>query len=472
MSEIEKKETVAQIVSRFVLGLTYDKLPDHIKYITKRFILDNCGCILGGGREESSREIVSVVRAMGGEPQSTVVGFNFKTSAISAALANGTVGHALELDDDHRVGTQHPGVEVVPTALAVGEYMHSTGEEIIAAVCAGCEIAIRVGEAFLGDAYYQGFHPTGTCGVFGAAVAAGKLLKLSEEQMANALGIAGSQSSGLREWKASGAWTKRFQAGHANFAGTIAAFMAQKGFTGPLTIFEGTYGVLRAYSYQLHYDEKVIINDLGVKYEMQDTSIKPHACCRFCQPLVDAALSVVNQYDLWPKDIKAIHIGTGKNTLIALTKPAERKWHPETGVDAQFSLPFSVAVAITRRVALAEEFTEKYYKDPEILSFMERIDGYLDEEVEACWPDSYPAVAIVETYDGRTLKGKIDYPKGDPENPVTDEELVAKFKYLTQYCIEPDTCDAIVKLVLSLEETRDIGNLLKLMAGGKYGAVQ
>lgn len=466
MCNTEKRtETIAQSVSRFVLNLTYQDLPDEIKHLTKRFILDNIGCILGGGREESSREIAAVAKLMGGNPQSTVIGFNFKTSVLNAAMTNGTTGHALELDDDHRVGTQHPGVEVIPTALAVGEYVNASGEEIIAAVCAGCEIAIRVGEAFVGDAYYQGFHPTGTCGVFGAAVAAGKLLKLTEEQMANALGIAGSQSSGLREWKASGAWTKRFQAGHANFAGTVAAFMAKEGYTGPLTIFEGTYGVLRAYSYQLHYDETLILKDLGHKYEMADTSIKPHACCRFCQPLVDAALAVVNEYDLWPQDIKSIRIGTGKNTLIALTKPAERKWHPQTGVDAQFSLPFSIAVAITRRVALAEEFTEKYFKDPEILSFMERIDGYLDEEVEACWPDSYPAVAIVETYDGRTLRGKIDFPKGDPENPVTDEELVAKFKYLTGDCLDPEKAAAVIDIVMSLEKLDDTAKLLELLTG-------
>ncbi len=326
MSDNKKTQTptVAEIVSKFAVNFRYEDMSDALRDMTKRFILDNIGCILGGGIEESSDIITSVVKKLGGEPQSTVIGYGFKTSVLNAAMANGTVGHALELDDDHRVGTQHPGVEVIPTALSVGEYVGATGEEIIAAVCAGCEIAIRAGEAFLGDAYYQGFHPTGTCGVFGAAIAAGKLLGLNEEQMVNALGIAGSQSSGLREWKASGAWTKRYQAGHANFAGTVAALMAQEGFTGPWTIFEGTYGFLRAYSYQLHYDEKILINDLGQKFDMMETSIKPHACCRFCQPLVDAALKVVNEHDLWPKDIKSVKIGTGKNTLIALTAPRER----------------------------------------------------------------------------------------------------------------------------------------------------
>lgn len=460
-----KKETVAQIVSRFALNLHYEDLTPEIQHLTKRFILDNIGCILGGGREESSKEIVKVVSELGGEPQSTVIGFNFKTSCLNAAMANGTVGHALELDDDHRVGTQHPAVEVVPTALSVGEFVGATGEEIIAAVCAGCEIAIRVGEAFLGDAYYQGFHPTGTCGVFGSAVAAGKLLGLTEEQMINALGIAGSQSSGLREWKASGAWTKRFQAGHANFAGTIAALMAKKGYTGPWTIFEGTYGVLRAYSYQLHYDENVIIDKLGEKYEMADTSIKPHACCRFAQPLVDAALKVVNAHDLWPKDIKSVKIGTGKNTLIALTEPHERKWNPQTGVDAQFSLPFSVAVAITRRVALAEEFTETYFKNPEILAFMERIEGYLSPEVEACWPESYPAIATVETYDGQVYTDKVDFPKGDPENPVTDEELVTKFKYLTKGFIDDELVPQVIDAVLHLESCDNVAKIVALLAG-------
>lgn len=461
----QEKQTVAEVVSKFALNLTYDTMSPALRHMTKRFILDNVGCMLGGGREESSREIVQVAKLLGGEPQSTVIGFGFKTSFVNAAMTNATVGHSLELDDDHRVGTQHPGIEVVPTALAVAEYVGASGEEVIAAVCAGCEVAIRVGEAFLGDAYYQGFHPTGTCGVFGSAVAAGKLLKLTSVQMVNALGIAGSQSSGLREWKATGAWTKRYQAGHANFAGAIAAIMAKQGYTGPWTIFEGTYGVLRAYSYQLHYDETVIINQLGEKFEMVDTSIKPHACCRFAQPLVDAALQVVKEHDLWPKDIKSVKIGTGKNTLIALTEPHERKWHPETGVDAQFSLPFSVAVAITRRVALAEEFTEKYFKDPEILSFMERIEGYLAPEVEACWPESYPAIAIIETYDGRIYTGKVEFPKGDPENPVTDEELEAKFRYLTEGRISAEDIDKAVALLKRLEAESDTKALMTCLQG-------
>lgn len=461
----QNKETVAEIVSRFALGLTYETMSPELRHMTKRFILDNIGCLLGGGREESSREIVQVAKVLGGEPQSTVIGFNFKTSFVNAAMTNATIGHSLELDDDHRVGTQHPGIEVVPTALAVAEYTGASGEEVIAAVCAGCEIAIRVGEAFLGDAYYQGFHPTGTCGVFGSAIAAGKLLKLTEEQMVNALGIAGSQSSGLREWKATGAWTKRYQAGHANFAGAMAAIMAKQGYTGPWTIFEGTYGVLRAYSYQLHYDANVIIDKLGEKFEMVDTSIKPHACCRFAQPLVDAALQVVKEHDLWPKDIKSVKIGTGKNTLIALTEPHERKWNPQTGVDAQFSLPFSVAVAITRRVALAEEFTETYFKNSEILSFMERIEGYLDPEVEACWPESYPAVAVIETYAGETFTGKVDFPKGDPENPVTDEELEVKFRYLTENRISAEETEKVIVILKNLEAEKDIAALMACLKG-------
>lgn len=465
MGTTQKKETVAEVVSKFALDLTYDTMSPDLRHMTKRFILDNIGCMLGGGREESSREIVNVAKILGGEPQSTVIGFRFKTSFVSAAMTNATVGHSLELDDDHRVGTQHPGIEVVPTALAVAEYTGASGEEVIAAVCAGCEVAIRVGEAFLGDAYYQGFHPTGTCGVFGAAVAAGKLLKLTLPQMVNALGIAGSQSSGLREWKASGAWTKRYQAGHANFAGAMAAIMAKQGYTGPWTVFEGTYGVLRAYSYQLHYDANVIIDKLGEKFEMVDTSIKPHACCRFAQPLVDAALKVVKEHDLWPKDIKSVKIGTGKNTLIALTEPHERKWNPQTGVDAQFSLPFSVAVAITRRVALAEEFTEKYFKDPEILSFMERIEGYLSPEVEACWPESYPAIATIETYDGHTYTDKVDFPKGDPENPVTDEELENKFRYLTEGRISAENIERVVGILKTLEAQADTKELMACLSG-------
>jgi len=456
--------TVAERLSAFAADTDFGTLPEDVIYYSKRFIMDVVGCILGGKTEKSSQIIAEVVRSWGGHPESTVIGYDFKTSCANAALANGTIGHALELDDDHRVGTQHPAVQTFPTVLAVGERVRASGEECITAFAIGCESAIRIGMGFLGDLYYQGFHPTGVCGVFGSALAAGKLLKLNREQLTNALGIAGSQASGLREWKTTGAWSKRLQAGHPNFGGVLSALLAQGGFTGPRTVIDGTYGLMESYSYQKHYSLIPIIDQLGIRYEMKDTSIKPHACCRFAQPIVDCTLALVFKYDLKPEDVAKVVVGTGKNTLKALTEPAERKYRPKTRPDAQFSLPYSVAVSIFKRRALEKEYNEECYTDPEILALADKVTAYLDEEVESKWPEYYPAIVTIETVDGRKLTEKIDYPKGDPENPVTDDELEYKFRNLASYTLKEDRINKLVDTLWNLEKVQDIRELGALLS--------
>jgi len=462
MKKTKRNKYIAQEIGQFASNLSFSSLPKDVIHHAKRFMLDNLGCIIGGKNERSSQIIAETVRDLGGTPESTVIGFNYKTSCANAAMANATIGHALEMDDDHRIGTQHPGIQTLPSVLSVGEKVGASGRECIAAFVIGCEVSIRIGEAFLGDLYYQGFHPTGVCGVFGSAVAAGKLLGLNQEQMTKALGIAGSQASGLREWKTSGAWTKRLQAGHPNFAGVLSALLASKDYTAPPTIIEGEYGLLESYSYQKKYDAKVITQNLGEKFEMTDTSIKPHACCRFAQPIVDCTLALVKKYDLKPEDVYQVEVGTGKNTLKALTEPSERKYKPTTHVDAQFSLPYSVAVSIIKRRALDREFSEESFRNPEILKLAAKVTAYLSEEVEAKWPEYYPAIVTIKTVDGRDLTEKIDYPKGDPENPVSDEELKDKFYYLSGKTYELNKIKKVYSQMIKLDSVIDIREITSI----------
>ncbi len=236
---MEKNLSLSQQVAEVGANLKYEDLPDLVVENSKKFILDLIGNLLASKHIESTQIMADTVMSMGGKEISTVVGFNHKTSPMLAALANGTMGHAFDMDDDHREGTQHSSVVVLPAVLAAAEAYHKSGKDVLLGFVYGSEITIRLGEAFEGQTYYQGFHPTGTCGVFGATGGVAKVMGLNYDQITNALGIAISSSAGTLEWKAQGTWTKRLQAGHPAMCGVMSAELASRGYTGPTTVWDG-----------------------------------------------------------------------------------------------------------------------------------------------------------------------------------------------------------------------------------------
>lgn len=255
---MEKELSLSQQVAEIGFQLKFEDLPERVIQNSKMFIMDLLGNIIASRHIESSEICLKTAKELGGEPTSTAIGCNYKTSAQMAALINGTFGHAFDMDDDHRYGTQHSSVVVFPAILALAEKYKKSGKDVITAFAYGSEITIRLGEAFEGQTYYQGFHPTGTCGVFGATGGAAKLLDLDAEKITYALGLAGSQAAGLLEWKAQGTWSKRYQAGHPSMCGVISALMAKNGYTAPTTVWDGQDGFLRAYSYKDIWNEEKV----------------------------------------------------------------------------------------------------------------------------------------------------------------------------------------------------------------------
>lgn len=463
MMQRETQMTLAERVARLATETSYDSLPDKVKYFTKYLILDHIGCVLGAKELPSSKIIVDTVNEIGGSEQATVLGYGFKSSMPNAALANATMGHGLEMDDDHRVACMHPSVPVIPAALAAGEGYNRDGKGLVVSVALGLEAMIRIGESFSGVSYKQGFHPTGTCGVFGAAVAAGKMIGLHEGKMINAVGLAGSQAGGLREARAQGTWGKRLQAGHPSMCGVLSALLAEKGYTGPATIFEGNDGFLRAYSYKDTYDGTKIIEGLGERWEMLDTSIKVHACCRWTAPLIDCALDIVRNNPLDVAEIEEVVGSSSTMAIKALTEPTERKIKPQTVVDAQFSLPYGVAVAIVRKKAFVDEFTEESIMDPEILAVIPKVRWEADPEDDKNYPDCYSASVTIKTRDGKQHKSRAEFPKGDPENPVTQEELEQKFVNLACRTLDKDKVNDIISRIWDLENLENIRDLTDLL---------
>jgi 2-methylcitrate dehydratase PrpD len=293
----------------------------------------------------------------------------------------------LELDDTHQGGSIHLGVSVFSAALAMAESIGASGKEFLTASVAGFEVAARLAMALKpADHYARGFHPTATCGTFGAAASAARLLHLNERQFLSALGIAGSQSAGSMEFLTAGAWTKRFHPGWAAFSGLHAALLAKEGFFGPTTILEGRGGFLKAYA--VNPDPSKITQGLGDDFQILQTAVKPHACCRYTQAPIDAVLKVVHEYDIQPQQVEQVSIGMLETGIPVICEPADRKSRPTNVVEAQFSLPFGVAVALAKRQAGLDEFTETMLHDAEIGALMQRVAYERDPALEHNYPKS------------------------------------------------------------------------------------
>lgn len=462
MSETKQEKRIAEIISEFLVSYKFEDLPKDVVEKTKDYIVDVIGCIIGASQRPQIQALDSVLRAEGGNPCSTVFAHGYKTSMMNAALINGTMGHAFDFDDDHREGTMHPSVAVFPAVFAVGEKLGVKGKDFLRSLILGLEVMIRLGESLLGQGYYQGFHPTGTCGVFGAAAACATVMGLDVKRTKYALGIAGSFSAGTQECTSEGAWQKPLQAGHPAMGGVLAASLAEKDYIGTGTIFDGPYGIIRALSYKEQYDLNRITNDLGKKWEMKDTSIKVHACCRFSGPVADCALDLYKQ-GVRSKDVKRINVKVCDYSIRMLCYPEERKRKPVTHVDAQFSIPWAVAVAICKNKTGIDEFSGEILHDPEVLDLAQKVTWELDPEAEAAYPKSYPATLVAELNNGKVFTSHIDYPKGDPENPVTKEELLNKFNLLTEKYIDEDRRLKIVQTVSKLETLSNIVELANLV---------
>lgn len=462
MGNVSQDKKIAEIVAEFIVNRRYDDLPKETTEKVKHYIIDVIGCMVGASREAQAKALIEVMRKEDGSPDSSVFSHGFKTSVMNAALINGTMGHIFDFDDDHREGTMHPTVVVFPAVFALGERLRVSGKDLMRALIIGLEVMIRVGESFLGKSYYQGFHPTGTCGVFGAAAGCASLLGLDVKRTTYALGLAGSFTSGTQEWSTEGSWQKPLQAGHPAMFGVLSASLAEKGFIGARTVFEGPNGFIRAHSFKDIFDYGRITETLGKKWEMMDTSIKVHACCRFGGPVADCALDLYRQ-GVRAKDVKKIVAKVSDFTIRVLCTPSEPKYRPITHVDAQFSLPYTIAVAICKNKTGPGEFKEEVLDDPEVLKLADKITWELDPEAEKVYPKAYPATVIATLNDGREVVSHVDYPKGDPENPVSMEEIVRKFNSLTEKYFDQKKREKVVEELKRLETVDNISKIGDLL---------
>ncbi len=458
----DKQEFIAEILSKFVAGCRYEDIPERTVELSKIFILDTLGCIIGASQEPQSKILSGVLKNEGGNKESTAVLQGFRTSSLNAALLNGMMGHIYDYDDVHCLGGTHTSVAVLPAVLALGEKLRISGKDLLKGYIVGTEVAIRVGEAFLGKSFFQGFQATGVCGVFGAAAGCAAILKQKSRQVTYALGLAGSFSSGVMEGVAEGSWQKPLQPGHAAMSGLLCANLSSMDFLGARTIFDGNDGIVRAFSYKNEYDLSRITKELSSKWEINNTSIKKNASCRFGAPSVDCAL------DLYEKGVRSSNVESivarvASIAIDKLTKPTERKMKPVTAIDAQFSLPYMIAVSICRNRAGKKEFWGKVLEDPEILTLMKKITWEVNEEANRQYPKAYIAELEARLLDGTRVKAYADHPKGDPENPMTMSEVENKFRDLTDGILSAKKQEGIIHATMNLEYQEDISPFIRRM---------
>ena len=463
--DYEKEGQITRALSAFAADLSYEDLPPEVVDWAKYLCLDFAGVTLNGSTTDSAKALVSALESVGRAGPSTVIGTGQRVLPEYAAMANGTAFHSIEMDDVNNEACLHPGVTAFPTALAMADVAQVSGKEFISAVVAGYDVIVRLGRALKGAEHYaRGFHPTGTCGAFGAAAVAGRLLGLQGDSFVHALGIAGSQTSGSMEYLAQGAWTKRLHPGWASHSGIWAALLARSGFTGPTTILEGRDGFLQAYSGDP--DPSLVLKDLGQEYLITRTSIKPHACCRFKQGPIDCLLDLKRTYGIDPMDVAEVRVGVLSAGMKLVADPIEAKRNPVSVVDMQFSMPFGAAVALTHGRASLEEYQAGMPENPQVKHIMERVKCVTDPKLDAQFPQRFAAWAEVDTTDGRTLRSELEYPKGDPENPVTWDEMKEKFRLLSEPVISPERQQEIIAAVDSLDQMSDVRQLAALLSTG------
>lgn len=457
-------DPITRILVHFSHSLNHNDLGSEVIERAKYLLLDYLGVAIAGSQTESSQAVYRMLAHSASPGPCTVIGTALQTSPEYAAMANGAAAHSIELDDTHQAGSIHLGVVMYSTAIALSEVLPRVDcDQFFSAVVAGYEVAARLGIALQPKYHYElGFHPTATCGVFGATVTAAKLLRLDEEQMLSAVGIAGSMAAGSLEFLADGAWTKRLHPGLAAQNGILAARLAVEGFRGPGTILEGRDGFLSAYSRKPK--PELVTQDLGQTFEILRTSVKPHACCRYMQSPIDGLIELAVAHDIHPEQVARVEVAVLEAGWPLVCLPRERKYSPSNVVDAQFSMPFGAAVALAYRNAGLDQFTDKNFQSPLIHSLMGKVVMTKDIGIEKNFPAEWPARVQVHLTNGKQFEKYVRFPKGDPENPLSWEELSAKFHSLATRVLPKSRCEQISNSVREMKQSAVPGDFWKWTA--------
>ena len=443
---------VTRTLARFIVGHRYADIPQPVRHEAARSFLNWMGCAVGGSQHETVERALSALAEFSGPPEATVLGRGERLDVMQAALMNGITSHTFDFDDTHLKTVIHPSGPVASAILALAERQPVTGADFLHAFILGVEAECRIGNSVYPEHYDVGWHITGTAGVFGAAAAAGRLLGLTEQQMTWALGIAATQSCGLREMF--GTMCKPFHPGNAAKNGLLAALLAQQNFTSSDQGIEAKRGFANVLS--TGFRPGAITDRLGETWEIAFNTYKPFACGIVIHPAIDGCIQLRNQHRLQAEDIESIALKTHPLVLELTGKKA-----PRVGLEGKFSVYHSCAVAVIHGAAGEAQYSDACVRDPKVVALRDRVSATADATVH----EDQVRIAI-RMKDGRILEKSVEHAIGSLDRPMSDSDLEAKFRGLVEGILSADETGRLLKLCWDVGSLKDAGEVARASVPG------
>ena len=463
--------TLVQALAGMMAEAQKSGVPAPVRVSVRQRILDTLGICVAASTLPTSAAVQRFAAAQGGRPEAHAVGVPVALPAALAALVNGTLAHSLDYDDTHLPSVLHPSATVVPACLAAAERVGATGGQTINAIAAGLEACVRLGMAGYDEQgrnsiyFDRGQHATSICGTIAAAGAVASLLGLDADGIAHAMSVSVSMAGGVIEANRTGGTVKRLHCGWGAHAAVSAALLAVEGITGPPTVLEGRFGFFRAFLDD-EYDAAAITDGLGERWCVPDINFKPYPANHFTHAGIDAAIAL-RRRGLRVEDISSLVLGVSAPVLHTIGAPIEIKRRPDTGYQAQFSGPFTVAAALLGGHGLGlglDDFTDELARDPRRRELAAKVDVVEDAACTQAFPRQFAAVLTATMVTGDTVSERVMVNRGGPQRPLSDEELNAKFADNVKYQLDERGAEALRSAVRSLDDGGVVSAFLEPLA--------
>ncbi len=452
--------TAAQRFIEFTTGLRAEDVPSEVAEAAKLHLLDTIGCGLAAHALGVATEGRATMVELGGEPQATVIGLDHALPAASAAFANAMLCHGLDFDDTHSDSVSHVSTVTCPASLAVGEAESASGRDVLTAIVAANEVVTRIGMAASGQFHKRGFHPTAICGIFGATAAAARLGGLDAETATRAFGLAGSMASGLFAYLEDGTATKPLHPAWAAHGALLAARLAAHGGEGPASILEGKFGLYHAFlgAERDEIDIDAQIADLGSRWETPRIAYKPYPACHFMHGSLGATAEAVGGRTFSVDEIDEVVVTVPAAGVSLVLEPAESKVAPRSEYEGKFSLQYSTAAMLARGHVGVSDYTGEAIGDPAVLSIARKV-RYEAKDYPS-YPQAFPGGVRIRLAGGQLLEADFPYQKGGPENPLSAEEVRAKFRGNATLALSAASVEALEEALLTLDEQPGVAEAL------------
>ncbi len=449
-------ETITATMARWATDLTYDDLGERAIHEAKRYLLDSLGCAFGGYRQEDAKIALEVLDEIGGDGPATILGSGSKTDAVSASLANALMVRVMDYNDIYwQQDPSHPS-DIIPAAIACGERAGRDGRNLIVGIVLGHEFEMRLCEAAFPGIRERGWHHA-TLTAFVSPIVASRMLGLSWEQCQHSIGISASRHATLGAVTA-GKLTmmKNTVDPMATQSGVLAALLAERGYSGPEHVIDGKEGLVHCFGPEWQLD--VLVDGLGETWRIERCGMKAFPTEALTHAPISAVLDIVNEHDLQPDDITKVHIRSLARAADILADPS--KYDPRSKETADHSLPYVIAAAVADRQVTPAQFEPEKIMDERIRAQLNKVEVVADPEIEKVFPELQRVIVKIETADGRELGRELDYPKGDPRNPLSDEEVEEKFDALATPVLSDAGRRKLKDAVWGLEKLGSISELM------------